>query len=54
VFTGLFCFWKIYKRTKAWAPREIDFVTGIPSIEETEGPEEKPTTFLGKVSAFIF
>ncbi|KAI0741392.1 general amino acid permease 1 [Daedaleopsis nitida] len=53
-FIALYVFWKLYKRTKIWKPLEMDFVTGIPTIEETELPEEKPTTFWGKVAAVLF
>ena len=32
----------------------MDFVTGIPSVEETEVPEVPPTTLGGKIAAFLF
>ena len=32
----------------------MDFVTGIPTVEETEVPEVPPTTVLGKIGAVIF
>ena len=51
---ALFFGWKFYKKTKMWKPHEMDFVTGIPTVEETEVPEVKPTTFLGKVAAVLF
>ncbi|PCH44562.1 general amino acid permease 1 [Wolfiporia cocos MD-104 SS10] len=54
IFLGLYIFWKILKRTKAWRPEEMDFVTAIPSMEETEVPEVPPTTFLGKIASIIF
>jgi len=54
LFIGLYFGWKVIKRTKIWKPQDMDFVTGIPSIEETELPEVPPTTFLGKVAAILF
>ncbi|KAH7881936.1 general APC amino acid permease [Phlebopus sp. FC_14] len=54
IFFGLYAFWKITKRTKVWKPEEMDFVTGIPTVEETEGPEIPPTTIWGKVAAAVF
>jgi len=53
-FIGLYLFWKVYKRTKVWKPHEMDFVTGVPSMEETETPEVPPVTFLEKVAAVLF
>lgn len=32
----------------------MDFVTGIPSIEETELPEDPPATILQKIAAVVF
>ncbi|KLO14340.1 general amino acid permease 1 [Schizopora paradoxa] len=54
IFVSVFLFWKIFKRTKAWKPLEMDFVTGIPSMEETEVPEVPPTTIFGKIAAIVF
>ncbi|KLO19293.1 general amino acid permease 1 [Schizopora paradoxa] len=54
IFIGLYVFWKVFKRTKIWKPHEMDFVTGIPSMEETETPEIPPRTFLEKVAAVLF
>ncbi|KAH8104113.1 general amino acid permease 1 [Cristinia sonorae] len=54
LFFALWIVWKVVKRTSVWKPMEMDFVTGIPSIEETENPPTPPTTFLGKVAAVIF
>ncbi|KAI6013556.1 amino acid permease/ SLC12A domain-containing protein [Pisolithus marmoratus] len=53
-FCGLYAFWKFTKRTKIWKPKEMDFVTGIPTPEETESPEIPPTTFWQKVAAVLF
>lgn len=54
LFIGLYVFWKVFKRTQIWKPHEMDFVTGIPSMEETETPEVPPVTFLEKVAAVLF
>ncbi|KAI6116789.1 general APC amino acid permease [Pisolithus croceorrhizus] len=54
IFFGLYLFWKITKRTKVWKPEEMDFVTGIPTLEETESPEIPPTTFWQHVAAILF
>lgn len=76
IFIVPYVFWKFYKRTRAWRPEEMDFVTvcllsrravrlrlsyqcdtplqAIPTLEETEVPEEIPTTFWGKVASWLF
>ncbi|KAI6097683.1 general APC amino acid permease [Pisolithus croceorrhizus] len=54
IFFGLYLFWKITKRTKVWKPEEMDFVTGVPTLEETESPEIPPTTFWQRVAAVLF
>ncbi|KDQ61931.1 hypothetical protein JAAARDRAFT_526914 [Jaapia argillacea MUCL 33604] len=54
IFVGLYLFWKIWKRTKVWKPSEMDFVTGIPSLEETEEELIPPTTIWGKIGAVLF
>ncbi|KAF8317135.1 general amino acid permease 1 [Clavulina sp. PMI_390] len=41
--------WKVVKRTKWWKPEEMDFVSGIPTIEETEEELIPPTTLGGKI-----
>ncbi|KZP04956.1 general amino acid permease 1 [Athelia psychrophila] len=46
--------WKIIKRTKVWKYEDMDFVTGIPSLEETELPEVPPVTILQKIAAVLF
>jgi amino acid transporter len=53
-FFLLYIFWKVFKRTSVWQPKEMDFVTGIPSLEETEIPEEIPTTWYGKLAEAVF
>ncbi|TFK48431.1 general amino acid permease 1 [Heliocybe sulcata] len=54
LFFCLWIFWKVFKRTRVWKPLQMDFTTGIPSVEETEEPEVPPTTFWGKVGKFLF
>jgi amino acid transporter len=50
----LFVGWKVIKRTHWWRPDEMDFVTGIPSVEETEHPDPPPETLLGKIAEKLF
>ncbi|KIM68020.1 hypothetical protein SCLCIDRAFT_1209409 [Scleroderma citrinum Foug A] len=54
IFFGLYAYWKIMKKTKVWKPEEMDFVSGIPTPEETEVPEIPPTTFWQKIAAALF
>ncbi|OCH96295.1 general amino acid permease 1 [Obba rivulosa] len=54
IFFGLYFFWKLFKRTKIWKLGEMDFVTGIPSLEETELPEVPPVTIPQKIAAVLF
>jgi len=54
IFLGLYFGCKIIKKTSIWKPEERDFVTGIPTPEETESPPIPPTTFLEKVAAVLF
>ncbi|OCH96296.1 general amino acid permease 1 [Obba rivulosa] len=54
IFFGLYFFWKIFKRTKFWKLSEMDFVTAIPSLEETEMPEVPPVTIPQKIAAILF
>jgi yeast amino acid transporter len=54
LFIALYAFWKFYKKTKIWKPAEMDFVTGIPTIEETEHEIPPPTSFLGKIAEKVF
>ncbi|KAL5512044.1 hypothetical protein ACEPAH_5263 [Sanghuangporus vaninii] len=54
IFIGLYVFWKFFKRTKVWKPQDMDFVTGIPTVEETEIPEEPPRTLWQKIAAVLF
>jgi amino acid transporter len=54
LFFSLYFGYKIIKRTKIWKPHQMDFVTGVPSHEETEKPEVPPVTFWQKVAAVLF
>ncbi|KAJ7708880.1 general APC amino acid permease [Mycena rosella] len=54
IFAAMYFAYKYVYRTKIWKPLEMDFVTGIPTVEETELPADPPVTFLEKVSAVLF
>jgi len=54
IFAGLYFGYKIYKRTSIWKPEQMDFVTGIPSLEETEKPEVPPKNLLERIANFVF
>ncbi|KAF9053752.1 general amino acid permease 1 [Hymenopellis radicata] len=54
IFAAFYFGYKIVKRTSIWKPEEMDMITGIPTIEETEMPEMPPKTFAEKVAAFLF
>ncbi|TCD68026.1 hypothetical protein EIP91_011637 [Steccherinum ochraceum] len=54
IFALLYFGWKVIKRTKIWSPTNMDFVTGIPTIDETDSPIVPPTTILGKIAAIVF
>ncbi|TBU27598.1 general amino acid permease 1 [Dichomitus squalens] len=54
IFAVLYFGWKIFKRTKVWKPHEMDFVTGIPTVEETEEPVQPPVTIGEKIAAILF
>ncbi|KAF8990674.1 general amino acid permease 1 [Cyathus striatus] len=54
IFFGLYFGYKIWKRTKFWSPLEMDFVTGIPTVEETEHPEEPPKNFGERIASILF
>ncbi|EJD00419.1 general amino acid permease 1 [Fomitiporia mediterranea MF3/22] len=54
IFFLLYFGYKIVKRTRFWKPHEMDFVTGIPTMEETEVPETPPRTIPQKIAAVLF
>jgi len=54
IFLVLYLGYKFTFRTKFWKPQEMDFVTGIPTPEETEIPETPPKNFLERVANIVF
>jgi len=54
IFVGLYFGYKIVKRTSIWKPLEMDFVTGIPSYEETEAPEIPPKNLAERFANWLF
>ena len=54
LFIILWVGWHFIKKTRFWKPEEIDFVTGIPSLEETEIPEEPPRHIWDKIFNILF
>ncbi|TDL23707.1 general amino acid permease 1 [Rickenella mellea] len=54
IFFALYVIWKVWKRTKIWKPLEMDFVTGIPTVEETELPFVPPVTLWEKIADVLF
>jgi len=54
IFVVLYFGYKIVKRTSIWKPLEMDFVTGIPSLEETETEEIPPKNIGEKIAAVLF
>lgn len=54
LFFILYFGWKILKRTRFWKPEEMDFVTGIPTLEETESDIVPPRNFAEKVAEILF
>ncbi|KAG5643361.1 hypothetical protein DXG03_001043 [Asterophora parasitica] len=51
---GLYLSYKLIKRTRIWKPEEMDFVTGIPTLEETETPEVPPKNVWERIAGVIF
>jgi len=54
IFFVLYFGYKFIMKTSFWKPEEMDFVTGIPTPEETEEPETPPKNFGEKIAAFLF
>ncbi|KAH9479305.1 Dicarboxylic amino acid permease [Psilocybe cubensis] len=54
IFVVLYLGYKVWKRTQIWDPMEMDFVTGIPTLEETEEPEIPPKNIGEKIADIIF
>jgi len=54
IFFGLWIGWYLYMRTPFWRTHEMDFVTGIPTIEETDAPEVPPRNLGEKIFNAVF
>ncbi|QRV73908.1 amino acid permease [Ceratobasidium sp. AG-Ba] len=54
IFFGLYAGWKIWKKTKVWKVEDMDFVTGIPTLAETEAPEVPPKNIGEKIADILF
>lgn len=54
IFAVLYFGYKIVYRTKVWKPEEMDFVTGIPTIEETELPLVPPKNIWEHIAEILF
>lgn len=53
IFFGAYTFWKVYKRTPFIASADADIWTGKAAIDSEVWPEDNPTTWYGKVWAWI-
>ncbi|KAF9645812.1 general APC amino acid permease [Thelephora ganbajun] len=54
IFIAMYFGYKVVKKTRIRRWDEMDFVTGIPTPEETEIPEVPPKNIWEKISSFIF
>lgn len=54
IYIALYLGYKIFYRSKIPSLKDVDLVTNIPSMEETERPEIPPTTIWGKIGAVLF
>jgi len=54
IFFVLWAGWAVYMRAPFWRADEMDFVTGIPTIEETDAPEEPPRNLGEKIFNAVF
>ncbi|KAN0132710.1 Amino acid permease/ SLC12A domain containing protein [Lactarius tabidus] len=54
LFFALWIGWSLYMRRPFWRAHEMDFVTGIPTIEETDSPEVPPRNLAEKISNVLF
>ena len=54
LFLGPYFGYKVIKKTKIRKWKEMDFVTGIPTPEETEIPEVPPRNVWEKIASIIF
>jgi len=49
IFLALFGAFKIYYKTRAWSSADMDLITGVPTIEQTETPELPPKDLLARI-----
>ncbi|KAG9014333.1 hypothetical protein FRB94_012739 [Tulasnella sp. JGI-2019a] len=54
IFFGLYFGYKFWKKTEVWRTEDMDFVRGIPTIDETEVDYVPPETFWEKVFEKLF
>ena len=54
LFLGFYLGFKWWYRTEIWRSDEIDFVTGVPTLEETETPPRIPRNVWEKIGNAIF
>jgi len=54
IFLALYFGYKIVKKTKIRRWGDMDFVTGVPTPEETEIPEVPPRNIWEKIASFVF
>ncbi|KAF8840425.1 hypothetical protein BDN67DRAFT_650004 [Paxillus ammoniavirescens] len=54
LFLCLYGYWKVTQKTPVWRVEDRDYITGIPSIEETETENRQPNGFWEKVSDVVF
>ncbi|KAG6877034.1 hypothetical protein C0993_010908, partial [Termitomyces sp. T159_Od127] len=54
IFLVLYVGYKARKGTKIWKPKEMDFDTGVPTVEETESPEIPPKNILERIAGILF
>jgi len=54
IYIALYLGYKFTYKTKITRLKDVDLVSDIPSMEETEKPEIPPTTIWGKISAALF
>ncbi|KAI0035884.1 general amino acid permease 1 [Vararia minispora EC-137] len=54
IFAALYIGYKVMKRTRFWRASEMDFLRGIPCLEETEEPEHPPKNLGEKIFNAVF
>jgi len=54
IFVVLYFGYKFTMKTQFWKPEEMDFVTGIPTLEETEEPQLPPKHIGEKIANILF